>query len=933
MRRTSRRVHFVDRLAGMVITIGGISVILTVVGICLFLLASVLPLFRSGEIAEQSRSTTSVTDPRIIATDEYQASMLVIAGDGNLSVLHTASGQPVVPAQPLTGGRVTAMSFEPSQELLAIGREDGQVQLGRAAFETELLSAAEVGQQPSTWTIGQTGPFRHGEIAGVLQRFNLDQFRFIHPEIVLADPAPLSGGSGAVVSIDLRTRGETQFLLSKRADGTMALGQVRTVRPLGGGKPRTRISEQAIATDFAARGAPQWSFITGDGESILCLWTDGYVQRYSTHASEGQPIRVTESVQLIPAGRKVTAASMMLGGVTLLAGDDKGTLNAAFAAVNPAADTPDGLSLVVSHRIDISSHPLTAINISTRDRTLVVGDANGSIHLLNLTSEKRVARAFDSVATPEPIAVAAIAPKMNGVVAISSQGTLRHYHLEPGHPEASVHSLFGKVHYEGGLQPQYTYQSSSGEDTAEPKLSLVPLILGTLKATLFAMLFAAPVAILAAIFTSEFLNPDVRRYVKPAIETMASLPSVVLGFIAAILVAPWVAQQLPSVLLAFFALPFAVLLGAHLWQMVPMRIDRSTTAVVKLTLVTITMAIGIGLASLLAPIIERGLFGPTRADQLVLAGSVTPAAKEAIPGWIGARTSLDPNLERKLRQESGMYFRDGKVVVPVDPADMDVIRAKLATLESAQPSIRTWLDGNYGAVWPGWMAVILPLVAVGFSLAESRLRSRGILPNLDGLPRGRAAAAYMLRFAILSIGTLALSAGLGILIASLGVDSRDFVFGSFSQRNTLIVGLMMGFAVIPIIYTISEDAMRSVPQQLRTASVGAGATPWQTAIRVVLPVAGSGVFSAIMIGLGRATGETMIVVMATGNTPSLDWNLFSGFRTLSANIAVELPEAAQDSSHYRVLFLCGLVLFALTFLVNTTAEIVRQRFRRQNAAL
>ncbi len=172
-----------------------------------------------------------------------------------------------------------------------------------------------------------------------------------------------------------------------------------------------------------------------------------------------------------------------------------------------------------------------------------------------------------------------------------------------------------------------------------------------------------------------------------------------------------------------------------------------------------------------------------------------------------------------------------------------------------------------------------------------------------------------------------------MLVSLCGIDSRDFIFGPFSQRNTLIVGLMMGFAVIPIIYTISEDAMRSVPQQLRTASVGAGATPWQTAIRVVLPVAGSGVFSAIMIGLGRATGETMIVVMATGNTPSLDWNIFSGFRTLSANIAVELPEAAQDSSHYRVLFLCGLVLFALTFLVNTTAEIVRQRFRKQNAAL
>jgi len=933
MRRTSKRVHLVDRVAGMVITIGGISVILTVVGICVFLLASVLPLFRSGEITEDSRSPISVTDPRIVATDEYQASMLVINAEGYLSILHTATGQAVVPPRPITDGRVTSMSFEPAQELLAIGREDGQVQLGRASFETELLSAAEVGEQPSLWTIGQTGPFRYGESTGVLQRFSLDQFRFIHPEIVLADPSALSGGNGAVVSIDLRTRGETQFLLTKRADGTMALGQVRTVRPLGGGKPRTRISEQVVAADFAARGVPQWSFITGDGESILCLWPDGHLQRYSTHAPENEPIRLSETVQLIPTGRRITSACMMLGGVTLLAGDDKGTLNAAFAAVNPAAATPDGLSLVVSHRIGVSSHPLTAINISTRDRTLVVGDTSGAIHLLNLTSEKRVAQVQEDAATAEPVAAAAIAPKMNGVVAISTKGTLRHYHLEPGHPEASVHSLFGKVHYEGGLEPQYTYQSSSGEDTAEPKLSLVPLILGTLKATLFAMLFAAPLAILAAIYTSEFLNPSVRRYVKPAIETMASLPSVVLGFVAAIIVAPWVAQHLPAVLVAFFVLPFAVLMGAHLWQLVPMRIDRSTTAVTKLTVVAATMAIGIALAGLLSPLIERGLFGPTRSDKLVLAGSIAPVAKEAIPAWVGARTSMDPNLERRLRQEHGMYFRDGKVVVPVEPADLSVIESKLSTMESAQPSIRTWLDGNYGAVWPGWMAVLLPLAAVAISLAESRLRSRGILPNLDGLPRGKAARGYLIRFSILSVATLVVSGGMGMLVSQIGVDSRDFIFGPFSQRNTLIVGLMMGFAVIPIIYTISEDAMRTVPQQLRTASVGAGATPWQTAIRVVLPVAGSGVFSAIMIGLGRATGETMIVVMATGNTPSLDWNLFSGFRTLSANIAVELPEAAQDSSHYRVLFLCGLVLFAMTFLVNTTAEIVRQRFRRQNAAL
>jgi len=143
------------------------------------------------------------------------------------------------------------------------------------------------------------------------------------------------------------------------------------------------------------------------------------------------------------------------------------------------------------------------------------------------------------------------------------------------------------------------------------------------------------------------------------------------------------------------------------------------------------------------------------------------------------------------------------------------------------------------------------------------------------------------------------------------------------------VGFAMGFAVIPLIYTLAEDALNSVPEHLRAASLACGATPWQTALWVVLPTAISGVFSAVMIGMGRAVGETMIVVMAAGNTPIIDWNIFNGLRALSATIAVELPEAVKDGTLYRVLFLAGLVLFAVTFVINTLAEVVRQRFRKR----
>jgi phosphate transport system permease protein len=156
---------------------------------------------------------------------------------------------------------------------------------------------------------------------------------------------------------------------------------------------------------------------------------------------------------------------------------------------------------------------------------------------------------------------------------------------------------------------------------------------------------------------------------------------------------------------------------------------------------------------------------------------------------------------------------------------------------------------------------------------------------------------------------------------------------AYDQRNAIVVGIAMGFAVIPIIFAISEDAFANVPSSLVSGSLALGANRWQTVTRVVLPTASPGIFSAVMVGFGRAVGETMIVLMATGNTPIMDWSPFNGFRTLSANIAVEIPEAPQFGTLYRVLFLAALLLFALTFVVNTAAEVVRHRLRQRYGQL
>jgi phosphate transport system permease protein len=385
---------------------------------------------------------------------------------------------------------------------------------------------------------------------------------------------------------------------------------------------------------------------------------------------------------------------------------------------------------------------------------------------------------------PFQVKSAVIGGKYNSLYFLDTNNKLHVYDLNDPHPESSFKALFGKIWYEGASEPKYEWQSTGATDDFEPKLSLIPLIIGTLKGTFYAMLFATPIALLAAIYTSQFLHPRFRIFVKPTMEIMASLPSVVLGFLAALWLAPLLETKVPSIILIVIVLPGMSLLIGWLWGFLPIELR------VKIK-----------------PGYEWIAFIPV----LVIA---------AWGAW-----HLGPALEK-------IFFT-----------------VKDSTTGNVIPDFRLW-----------WS-------------------------HATDLP--------------------------------------------FEQRNSLVVGFMMGFAVIPIIFTIAEDALSNVPGALRSGSLALGASRWQTALRIVLPTASAGIFSAIMIGLGRAVGETMIVVMATGNTPIMDFNIFSGMRTLSANIAVELPEAPVHGTLYRTLFLGGLALFIMTFAVNTLAEILRQHLREK----
>lgn len=205
-----------------------------------------------------------------------------------------------------------------------------------------------------------------------------------------------------------------------------------------------------------------------------------------------------------------------------------------------------------------------------------------------------------------------------------------------------------------------------------------------------------------------------------------------------------------------------------------------------------------------------------------------------------------------------------------------------------------------------------------------------LIALLIALPLGVLAALYTSTFASkwakeLMKPTIEIMAGFPsvvigffalIVLATLLQD----LFGYQYRLNAFVGGVAMSLAVIPIIYTLSEDALSAVPKVMTEASLALGASKWETALYVVLPAATPGVFAAALLGMGRAFGETMIVLMATGNAALLTFHLIEPVRTMSATIGAEMAEVVFGDTHYTVLFLLGAILFAFSFTLNAAAE-------------
>ena len=206
------------------------------------------------------------------------------------------------------------------------------------------------------------------------------------------------------------------------------------------------------------------------------------------------------------------------------------------------------------------------------------------------------------------------------------------------------------------------------------------------------------------------------------------------------------------------------------------------------------------------------------------------------------------------------------------------------------------------------VAILAALFTAFFASKKLKLFLKPTIEFLSGFP-----SVVIGFFALVSLATLC-----------------QHLFGTQYRLNAFVGGIALSLAVIPIVYTVTEDALSAVPKYLTEASLALGSTKWQTALFVVLPAATPGVFAAILLGLGRAFGESMIVLMATGNAALVSLNIFEPVRTMSATIGAEMAEVVFGDTHYSVLFLIGSILFIFTFALNAVAEFyVRARLLKR----
>jgi len=730
-----------DSMARYGVIAGGLGVIVAVVMIFFYLLYVVYPLFLSAtaESVSQYEVPESALGKTVLMEIEEQNEVAVRFTDtGQVIFFAVATGKPVLTEAVKIPEGVRIVSFaqgSPNNEGAFIyGLSDGKAVIVKHQYKVTYPNNVRLITPSLTYPMGEA-------------------------------PLVIDESGAALEKIAVKIGDDASTIVAKSA-GKIRLSHFEKEKSLFADDATVTRTDSVL--DYAAADVTD-ILIDKDEHNLYLLSSNGNLGLLDIK-DKSAPVLIQEQ-NVVETGHKITSVAFLNGDLSLMIGDSSGLVS----QWSKVRDKLNHFALQKIRVFKVSDKAVVSINPEQRRKGFLTVDADGTLGIYHSTSEREMIK--ERVANSHPVA-AAISPRANTLLVQSDDGNISDWKVDNEHPEVSLRSLWQEVWYESYPKPDYIWQSSSANSDFEPKYSLTPLVFGTLKAAFYAMLVAIPLALMGAIYTAYFMTSTMRQYVKPSIELMGALPTVILGFLAGLWLAPIIEEYLAGLFALLMIVPVGVMLFAYIWQYLPETIQQQ------------------------------------------------------IPeGWEAA------------------------ILIPV-------------ILLSA------------------WFAfsVSVPLEAFLFH------------------------------------GTLR-----DWFKTELGIG--------YDQRNALVVGIAMGFAVIPTIFSIAEDAIFSVPKHLTVGSLALGATPWQTMIKVVLLTASPGIFSAVMIGLGRAVGETMIVLMATGNTPVMDFSVFQGLRTLAANIAVEMPESEVDSTHYRVLFLAALVLFMFTFIFNTLAEIVRQRLREKYSSL
>lgn len=731
--------HLKDRMATYGMAIGGSSVIVAIVLIFFYLLYVVVPLFKAPdadalsrfqvpELASGATLHMTVEEQNRIATRFTEQGVIAFFRTQDGSILKEEN-IPLAQNQ-----KITAFSAgDLASGVVAYGFNNGSVLVLKTVYKIVFEGETKKVVPSIEYPLG-------------------------------TDPIELFPGE-AISHVAVRAGEETTTILAASESNNLQVLKL--------------VKEQSFLNEDESSFEKIISRIEGVGNvHSLHVNTDqrlAYVARVNgdivTIDTSGDEAVVLDTVVLVDPGDQLSEVQFLTGGISLLVGTQLGHLSQWF----PVAQTDSPPRLTKIRSFESMDGAINHIVTEQRRKGFYAADEKGNVNIYHSTANRLV---LSERIGESGLTALTVSPRADRFLVQDRDGFIHVWYVDNEHPEISFSVLWGDVWYESYKEPEYIWQSSSANNDFEPKFSLVPLTFGTIKAAFYAMLFAIPLAIFGAIFTAYFMTPRMRTLVKPSIEIMEALPTVILGFLAGLWLAPVIEKSLPGTFLFLLIMPPGVLFFALLWRLLPDRLRMSVSEGWQAAILILPVILLGYLAFALGPWLEVVMFGGN------------------MPEW----------LSREL----------------------------------------------------GW---------------------------------------------------------------------------NYDQRNSLVVGIAMGVAVIPTIFSITEDAIFSVPKHLTLGSLALGATPWQTLIYVVILTASPGIFSAIMIGLGRAVGETMIVLMATGNTAVMDFSIFQGMRTLSANIAVEMPESEVNSSHYRILFLAALVLFVITFLFNTLAEIIRQRLRQKYSSL